>query len=1122
VLATGDDFGLGSNFRRYVGHSAHVTNVRWLQDRLHSASAAPTTPSSSGASSAKAAMMCWRRALTDGVGQSSAYLDSGSEGSDTDSSAAGGLDFRCELRPIRRQAQLASGLKASLQAELPGSQKRKRAPDHGLKLDFASRLQAYDCHRNLFYAQSGEILFNVAAIWAWWAKIPLFTVWEVESLKALSILKGQHERGVCTVAFSEGHKMVIIKSTKSVIIKSHKSVMNPRRWPQVGQRRPGRHHCIVVWDWRKGERWPPPGLTKDRLFVITAGIARSNKLITVGVRLIRFWTVAGAGLTSSRGTFGSVAKLDTYASACYGTDAETAYTCGRLRPGLRLAGECAQAHEGPCFALEFMPGPKPCFVTGGKDGNVCVFDDALERCPRNFQPAQQQHGPGQPGVALLEDNPTVLVEIEKDGPMRAAVQGHRQGEVWGLAAHPTEPICVTASDDRSLRVWHPRWPADARLPGAAAARPLLRHLARRSLIGVGFRDGSFQSPYAIAKRKFPRYKIFAQSGKIPGRCVARTKFCRHLQRGHPAAGRRLQKARSSYVTHIDWDANGKLLMVNSGAREQLFFEAPRGNRQVLPKPTLSGYPGTAGPACSATPGEGRLAAKNFCWPTADDFGLGKFAKYKAAIRRPFRSRDQLPLVVRRFAPHVRWWRRYGATNLAPLRPNRAPSRCDCAAAAPLSGTDRSAAHEEEGGYDSDVEREKRMDYASKTYQISPLRERVGKRPTEQQQAGGDGLDALRPAVSRKTPKPPKVASGDKKRPHHQHEEVADLQLEFVHGYRGFDCRSNLHYLNEAGDTIVYHAAGACIVHQVSAGTQSFFLGHDDDILCLMVNRVPKFAGVVASAQIGSADPPILVWSSRTLATLATLRGAHSVGVCSLDFSASGKHLVSVGLDSQHTIAVWRWQEGQLVTTCGGNSQRVFGRVLSTSKFWTLAGSQLVHRRGQLSGYADGNLRMTTMLSIAFAHNGVTYTGAMSGDVFVWQEHRLIRLVEKAHQGPVFSLYTTLKDGLIVSGGKEKGGKSGGGLVKLWDQEMKRCREYNLNLSDKTAVIKSVCRVRGKILVGTKESEIIEVGEKDGALTQVARGHGEGELWGLAVHPGARQFATASDDGTCRIWDIGKK
>ena len=50
---------------------------------------------------------------------------------------------------------------------------------------------------------------------------------------------------------------------------------------------------------------------------------------------------------------------------------------------------------------------------------------------------------------------------------------------------------------------------------------------------------------------------------------------------------------------------------------------------------------------------------------------------------------------------------------------------------------------------------------------------------------------------------------------------------------------------------------------------------------------------------------------------------------------------------------------------------------------------------------------------------MTYTGALSGDVYVWQDNNLVRVVKKAHTGPVFVMYTTLRDGLIVTGGKEK-------------------------------------------------------------------------------------------------------
>ncbi len=44
---------------------------------------------------------------------------------------------------------------------------------------------------------------------------------------------------------------------------------------------------------------------------------------------------------------------------------------------------------------------------------------------------------------------------------------------------------------------------------------------------------------------------------------------------------------------------------------------------------------------------------------------------------------------------------------------------------------------------------------------------------------------------------------------------------------------------------------------------------------------------------------------------------------------------------------------------------------------------------------------------------------MSGDVFLWKDVTLSRVIEKAHHGPVFSMFTTLSDGLIVTGAKEK-------------------------------------------------------------------------------------------------------
>ncbi len=44
-------------------------------------------------------------------------------------------------------------------------------------------------------------------------------------------------------------------------------------------------------------------------------------------------------------------------------------------------------------------------------------------------------------------------------------------------------------------------------------------------------------------------------------------------------------------------------------------------------------------------------------------------------------------------------------------------------------------------------------------------------------------------------------------------DIKGLKLKFIHGYRGFDCRDNLFYIND-GTSIVYHAAAAGVVYNL--------------------------------------------------------------------------------------------------------------------------------------------------------------------------------------------------------------------------------------------------------------------------------------------------------------------
>ena len=85
--------------------------------------------------------------------------------------------------------------------------------------------------------------------------------------------------------------------------------------------------------------------------------------------------------------------------------------------------------------------------------------------------------------------------------------------------------------------------------------------------------------------------------------------------------------------------------------------------------------------------------------------------------------------------------------------------------------------------------------------------------------------------------------------------------------------------------------------------------------------------------------------------------------------------------------------------------------------------------------------------MAFGTEETTFTGMSTGSVIVWSGHNALRVVERAHNGPIFAMFTTLTDGLIVTGGKEKNGHQG--AVKLWDSQMKKCKPFNIPINNDT-------------------------------------------------------------------------
>jgi Ca2+-binding EF-hand superfamily protein len=67
---------------------------------------------------------------------------------------------------------------------------------------------------------------------------------------------------------------------------------------------------------------------------------------------------------------------------------------------------------------------------------------------------------------------------------------------------------------------------------------------------------------------------------------------------------------------------------------------------------------------------------------------------------------------------------------------------------------------------------------------------------------------------------------------------ANLELEYIYGYRCHDVRNNLRYTAD-GSKLIWHAAAVGIVLDKQTNTQTFFRSHNDDIHCLAVHPDPS-------------------------------------------------------------------------------------------------------------------------------------------------------------------------------------------------------------------------------------------------------------------------------------------
>ncbi len=407
----------------------------------------------------------------------------------------------------------------------------------------------------------------------------------------------------------------------------------------------------------------------------------------------------------------------------------------------------------------------------------------------------------------------------------------------------------------------------------------------------------------------------------------------------------------------------------------------------------------------------------------------------------------------------------------------------------------------------------------------------------------------------------------------------ELNLEWVHGYRGYDCRNNVRFVY-GSSLIVYPAAALGVVYDVAKKRQKYFMGHNDDVSALTTSDMTdnNSIALVATGQQGKG--PIFVWSITypskegpgvVIKSISTINTKQKT-VQFLQFSRDCRLLYSIGEDK--SIMVIDWKSSNIIASTKGDAADTYhisATVKSNNsficvgdkfiKFWTLSGRNL------------GSVKVTTGESkvplqgfqcCAYDSSDNCYIGCDDGTIAVVKndatgstskvssriDHHgyrteLAKVESRKKNYSINSIYFDLKSNLMVSGSKD-------GSICVWeitDGKVECVKVLLLADSDKpngdsdklvyinvsyivVKQIQSVSISREKdgyihVLFSTRGCDIIKVKftlAQAGAINAsdvsvLVRGHCNGELWGLSTHPKSREFCTVGDDKTLRFFSL---
>ena len=354
------------------------------------------------------------------------------------------------------------------------------------------------------------------------------------------------------------------------------------------------------------------------------------------------------------------------------------------------------------------------------------------------------------------------------------------------------------------------------------------------------------------------------------------------------------------------------------------------------------------------------------------------------------------------------------------------------------------------------------------------------------------------------------------------EPTEDYKLEYVYGYRTYDCRQNLFFV-AGGKKIVFNVAALGITLDVEANTQSFFGGgtiskatkgtlnqHDDDIICLSISADRKY---VATGQVG-AMPSLYIWDAETgklknpkSFAKAKAKNLRAFGCCA--WSGDGKYVAYTDKSEKRNVYVIEAETGTQVYTEADGGQDIFdiswSKKAGDNRFAT-AGAKHINfydltAKTKKTGTGHG---AQSFSCVTFDDNGICYAGGVDGQIYVFKENALSGK-KPAHKGVIHTV--NWMEGKLYTGGNDKN-------LCIFGEGA--AAEKTINLS---SIPRAIDVMGDRILVGMRNGTICIV--TAGTPKEIFKSHHDGEVWGLEVTENG-EVLTTCDDNKLMIWNAKER